>query len=420
MRSYILFDRDTWQEIFGTIRKHKLRTGLTALGVFWGIFMLIFVLGMGAGLKNGVFLEFGDRATNALYVWPSRTTMPYAGFQSGRSPRFTLDDITAIQTGLPAVEGIAPRLNLGNTTVSFGENNEQVPLRGEYEDMLQLEALQVMRGRYINAGDRLEKRKVVVLGDRTRELLFGEASGIGEYVRLNGIEFRVIGSFGPEQVKPWTEEDLEAVVIPLTTMHQTVGRSGRVDYFICSAAPDVRVSRLEKQVVALLKQRHQIAPDDPRGIGSNNVEEEFRSIQNLFGGITAFLWFVGIGTLLAGIVGVGNIMLIVVKERTREIGLRKALGATPGSIISLILIESIFITGTSGYLGLLAATLLIGGLDAVMISQGMQVDNFHHPEVNLQVGLGAIVLLILAGIIAGLIPAMQAARINPVYALKDE
>ncbi len=420
MRRLTLFDRDTWQEIFGTIRKHKLRTGLTALGVFWGIFMLIFVLGMGAGLKNGVYRQFGDRAKNVLFVYPNRTTMPYEGFRSGRVPRMTRADIDILKNNIDNIDGIAPRLSLNNRVARVSDKTEEVEIRGEYEDMIRLEALKVYEGRYINRADREQSRKVAVIGDRTRELLFGDRSGIGEYVMLDGMAFRVVGIFGPEQIKPWTESDLEAIVIPLTTMYRAFGTGERVDYFVCSAAPQVRVSEVEEKVIKLLKERHHIAPEDTRGIGSSNLEEEFQSIQNLFGGITAFLWFVGIGTLLAGIVGVSNIMLIVVKERTREIGLRKAMGATPQSIISMILIESIFITSISGYLGLLLSTLIVGGIDALLVSQGADFENFHHPEVDLEVGIGAVVLLVLAGTIAGLIPALQAARVNPVQALKDE
>lgn len=415
-----MFDQDKWQEILATIRKHKLRTALTALGVFWGIFMLIFVLGMGKGLENGVFRGFGQRAKNVMYVWPEPTTEPYQGFKPGRRPRLELDDILAIQQGVPQVEYIAPRYSLGGSPVVKGEVSQECEIRGELSDMIRIEALRLHEGRYINANDIAENRKVAVLGKRTREVLFGEAPCIGEYVRIRGVEFRVVGVFGPQQVKPWTESDLEAVVIPLTAMYRTFGTGERVDYFVCSAAPNVRVSEIEPLVKGLLKERHHVAPDDPRGIGGFNLEAEYQSIRTLFNGISAFLWFVGIGTLLAGIVGVSNIMLIVVKERTKEIGLRKALGATPRSIISMILTESVFITALSGYLGLIAGTFLIGGINYLMLANNFESDNFYNPQVNLQIGLGAIFILILAGVVAGLIPALQAARVNPVVALKDE
>jgi len=415
-----MFDRDSWQEILNTIQKHKLRTALTALGVFWGIFMLIFVLGMGTGLENGAFRNFGDRAKNILIVWPSRTTKPYQGLQPGRRPEFRLEDIRAIQQNIPEVEDIAPRLSMNSTPVYYKDIGDQYEIRGELPAMIKVEALQVHKGRYLNSRDIEENRKVAVVGKRTAEVLFGEEECIGQFIRISGVEFRVVGTFGPLQVKPWTESDLEAVVIPLTAMYRTFGTGERVDYFVCSAAPNVSVSKLEPKVQALLKRRHRVAPDDPRGIGGFNLEEEYQSVVNVFAGIKAFLWFVGIGTLLAGIVGVSNIMLITVKERTKEIGIRKALGATPGSIISMVLTESVLITSVSGYIGLIAGTFIIGAINYIMVANNIEVDNFYNPQVNLTVGLSAVALLITAGLIAGLIPARHAARVNPVVALKDE
>lgn len=415
-----MFDRDTWQEIFATIKKHKLRTGLTALGVFWGIFMLVFVVGMGQGLENGVFRDFGNQAKNIMYVSSRRTTIPYKGFQPGRYPVLNLQDIQAIKNSVDGVEYVAPRHSINNVTVGHGTNTEQREIRGEFGEMLKVEALKLYAGRYINQNDVENNRKVAVLGDRTRELLFGEEEAIGQYIQVRGVEFRIVGIFGPEQIKPWTESDLEAVVIPLTTMYKTLASREIVDYFICSAAPNIRVSQIEPIVKNFLKERHMVAPEDPRGVVSFNLEEEFLSVVNLFKGISFFLWFVGIGTLLAGIVGVSNIMLIIVKERTREIGVRKALGATPRSIISMILTESIFITSISGYFGLIVGTAIIGGVDYFMVANDIQTENFYNPEIQLAVGLGAVITLILAGTIAGFIPALQAARVNPVTALKDE
>ena len=369
-----MFDRDTWQEIFSTMKKHKMRTGLTALGVFWGIFMLVFVVGMGSGLKNGVFRSFGERAKNVMYVWTWRTSLPYKGFQPGRIPQLKLADIEAIMDNVPEVERIAPRLGLGTQPIVYQDRTDNYEVRGELWDMIKIEALKTYEGRYINQNDVEEKRKVAVIGKRVQDVLFGENGDcVGKYIRVRGTEFRVVGTFGPMQIKPWTESDMEAVVIPLTTMHQVFGTGERVDYFVCSAAANVSVAAMEPKVKGLLRERHNVAPDDPQGIGGFNLEEEFNQVKNLFLGITGFLWFVGIGTLLAGIVGVSNIMLIVVKERTKEIGIRKAMGATPRSIISMILTESVFITAFSGYLGLIAGTFVIGGLNYLMVSNGIRL-----------------------------------------------
>ncbi|HPG07777.1 MAG TPA: ABC transporter permease [Saprospiraceae bacterium] len=416
-----MFNRDTWQEIWMTIKQHKLRTFLTVLGVFWGVFMLIFMLGMGSGLENAVFRDFGNRATNIMYVWSSSTSLPYQGYQPGRFPRLNFDDLEAIKQQVKGVGFIAPRTRL-DAKVVHGETAETYEIRGELSQMIKVEALKVYHGRYISDLDNDESRKVAVLGTRTAEVLFGRNVGeaIGQYVTINGAEFLVVGIFGPRVIKPWTEDDQEAVVIPLTTMHRTFGMDGRVHYFAVSAQEGYRIAQIEPQVRSLLKARHHVAPNDPRGIGGFNLEAEFQQVRGLFDGISAFLWIVGIGTLLAGIVGVSNIMLIVVKERTKEIGIRKAIGATPASIISSILTESIFITAVSGYLGLLAGVLVIGGINLLMEQASVDSQMFYNPEVNLGIAIGAMILLTIAGTVAGLIPAMMAARVNPVVALKDE
>jgi putative ABC transport system permease protein len=309
---------------------------------------------------------------------------------------------------------------MNNVPVYRKEIGETREIRGELDNMIKVEALKLFSGRYINERDIEEARKVAVVGQRTAELLFGEEEPIGQYIRVQGVEFQVVGTFGPQQVKPWTESDMEAIVIPLTAMYRTFGTGERIDYFVCMAQPNVLVSQVEPQVKGLLKKRHHIHPEDPRGVGSFNLENEFLSITNLFGGIQAFLWFVGIGTLLAGIVGVGNIMLITVKERTKEIGVRKALGAPPSSIVRMVLAESVLITATSGYLGLIVGTFLIWGVSSLMRANDVVLDNFHNPEISLSVGVGAVILLTLSGVIAGAIPARHAARVNPVVALKDE
>ena len=395
----MLFDRDKWQEIFASMRKHKLRTALTALGVFWGIFMLIFILGMGAGLQNGATSNFDNRENNIMYVWASPTTKPYKGFQPGRRPRFKLDDVKALKVAIPEIKYIAPNYEISGP-ISYGEQTDNWEIRGEMPDKIEISSLSVLTGRYINQTDVDEARKVVVIGDRVREVLFEDADPIGRYVRIRGVSFQVIGTYGPRSMKPWNQDDLESVTIPLTAMYRSFGTGERVHSFACMPTDGVSISSIEDRVRSLLRERHNVAPDDPRGIGGFNLEEEFKKINNLFLGINSFLWFVGIGTLLAGIVGVGNIMLILVKERTKEIGIRKAMGATPNSIISMVLTESVFITAFSGYLGLLCGTLVIWGISAGMEAAGAEAQNFHNPEVNIGVGIAALIILIIAGLFA--------------------
>ncbi len=415
-----MFDKDKWQEIFGTIRKNKMRTALTALGVFWGVFMLIFLLGMGSGLEAGVFKNFGSQMRNKMYVWGERTNKPHKGFPAGRAIDITLDDLAAIKREIPEVDMLGPRRRMNATFVHYEDRSDNYDIRGEYPSMVEIEPLKVTEGRYLNQKDLDDRRKVAVIGTKVKELLFEDKSPIGKYVMIRGIGFKVVGVMAPIELKPWRISDTESIVVPLNTMCHAFGLEERIDYMAISSHMDTRVSVAEEKVVALLKTRHQIHPDDPNGIGHENVEEEIDQVVNLFIGIQSFLWFVGIGTLLAGIVGVSNIMLIIVKERTKEIGIRKALGATPGSIVSMILTESVFITAMAGYLGLLLGTLIIGGISYAMYSFEVDVDNFANPQVNLAAGVGALIMLVIAGTIAGLIPAMQAANINPVEALKDE
>ncbi len=415
-----IFDADKWQEIFATIRKNKLRSFLTALGVFWGIFMLVFLLGMGKGLENGVYKDFGSRAKNVMYIWSSRTTMPYKGFPAGRYARLKLDNIDVLRDKVEEIDLIAPRNEVGPFRVEYKGEGADYSVRGELTDMPIIEAFVIHEGRYINDGDIAQARKVATIGTTVKDVLFGDKNAIGEHITIKGIDFRVVGVFGPEQQKEWNRSDMESVVVPLSTLSRAFGTANRVDYMVVSAKPGVHVADMDPKIKRILKELNSIHPDDPQGIGGFNLEKEFQQIQGLFLGIKVFLWFVGIGTLLAGIIGVSNIMLIIVKERTKEIGIRKALGATPGSIISMILTESVFITALSGYLGIVLGTFMIWGIKTLLDMSGGETENFHNPEVNWYVGLAALIVLVVAGMVAGLIPALQASKVNPVVALKDE
>lgn len=416
-----MFDRDNWQEIFSTIRKNKLRTFLTALGVFWGIFMLVFILGMGNGLETGVYRNFGSGAKNIMYVWTYKTALPYKGLGPGRYILLNLDDMDDIEENIPGVESVSPRMFLGDRTITYKDQNASYECRGELPISQHIEGLVLDEGRYLNINDIKEKRKVAIIGRTVKKELFGDTTATGKHIRISGIDFQVVGVFATPDVKEWNLEQMEAISVPLTTTYTAFGiEDKRVGQFVVSAKEGVPVSVIEPKVRALLKERHKVDPEDRQAIRGFNLEQEFKSVQNLFLGIKLLLWFVGIGTLFAGIIGVSNIMMITVKERTKEIGIRKAMGATPGSIITMILTESVFITSIAGYLGLMAGTLLIVGLNYTMISLGIENQNFYDPKVNLTIAISALLFLIIAGTIAGLIPAFLAAKVNPVIALKDE
>ncbi len=415
-----MFDYDKWQEIFNTIKQNKLRTFLTAFGVFWGILMLLILMGAGTGLQNGVFALFGSHARNALYVWSQRTTMPYMGLPVGRVSRFTNDDIQAIKDELPnEIEYMSPRLFVPAGEIIHGDKNGGFDVRGDTPDLLNIDALRLVEGRYLNQRDLDERRKVAVIGKKVRTQLYEEDEEvIGSYLRIKGTEYLVIGVINSDRNdEDDADEDEKTIIIPLSTAQQITNRPNRIGWFVCTIDKKYSVAEAEDKILALLKKRHKVHPDDPRALGSDNIEQEVAEIMTLFKGIKFIVWFVGIGSLLFGIIGVGNIMLIIVKDRTKEIGIRKAMGATPRSIISLILLESVFITTIAGYLGLVQGIAIVY---AMKLAAGSDTNMFQNPEINLGVGIGATLILIIAGALTGLVPAIQAANINPVDALKDE
>ncbi len=415
-----MFDLDKWAEIYATVRKHKLRTALTAFGVFWGIFMLVVLLGAGKGLENGVTKDF-NIAKNAVFVWTQRTSIPYKGLKPGRFIQLTNDDARAIRQGVPEVDVIAPRNQLGGTfTVSRGTKSSSFPVQGEVPAFVHIENIPIRKGRFINEMDIEDRRKVAVVGERVVEVLFGETDPIGQYLNIKGSYFLIVGIFRPEGSGERVMDRAQTIYIPGTALQQTFNQLNKVNFFAFTPKPGVPASVVEEKVKALLSQRHNVDPADLKAFGSANVEKEFLNVQGLFTGIAAFSWLVSIGTILAGVIGVGNIMLIVVKERTKEIGIRKALGATPWSIISLIVLESIVITSFAGYFGLLGGTGLIAFISYMMDKFQVEAGLFSNPEVNLPIAVTAVLLLIFTGALAGLIPAAKAARINPVVALRDE
>ena len=415
-----MIDIDKWTEIYNTVKKHKLRTALTAFGVFWGIFMLVVLLGAGKGLENGIVSEF-NIAKNAVFIWTQRTSVPYMGLKAGRFIQMTNDDVAAIRANVPEVAVIAPSNQLrGDFSVNYGTKSAAFTVNGETPDLLHVKPLKIKSGRFLNDIDTKERRKVAIVGPRTLELLFKDENPIGKYISIKGSYFLVVGTFEPIGKGEDIVEDSKVIFIPNTALQQTFNQPNQVGFMALTPKPGVPAAVIEEKVKTLLMKRHNVAPEDLKAFGSANVEKEFQDVQGLFLGIAGFSWLVSIGTIFAGIIGVGNIMLIVVKERTKEIGVRKALGATPWSIISLIIQESIVITGLAGYIGLLGGTGLIATIEYFMKKYDVQAGFFGAPEVNLGIAVSATVLLVLTGALAGLIPATKAARVNPVVALRDE
>jgi putative ABC transport system permease protein len=416
-----MFDRDNWQEIYATIKKNKLRTFLTSLGVGWGIFMLVIMLGAGNGLRNGVMNDFKGTATNSFFMWTQKTTKPYKGMKPGRNFNFNNGDLIALSQ-LKELSVVSPQNQLGGwrggNSVVRGLKTGNFEVGGVFPNIAKISAIKLTSGRFLNENDIREKRKVCVIGSRVREELFKAGEDpLNQYIRINGVYFKVIGTTVPMSNGGEARQEAQRIVLPFSTFQNAFNYGDRVGWFAISSAPQVSASVAEKKVLAIIKERHKIAPDDGQAVGSWNMEEQFLKMNGLFAGIRMLVWFVGIGTLVAGIIGISNIMLIIVKERTREIGVKRALGATPFSVTSQIIMESVFLTSLAGYFGLVIGILL---LEAVNKAIGPEVPMFNNPTVDLQVALIALSVLVFCGALAGLIPARRAVSINPVDALRAE
>ena len=420
-----MFDWDTWSEIISAARKNPLRTFLTACGVFWGIFMLIVMLGMGAGFERGVASQMRGFAANSVYVWGQRTSVPYQGLQPGRYISYTNQDAEAIRTSVSGIKYFAPRVQLGGwrsgTNVVYRGRTGSFSVMGDYPEIQHIQLIRVVNGRFLNDLDVVDRRKVAVIGKAVFDDLFESgANAVGEYIRINGVYFLVVGVFRSLQSGNRGDRASSTIFTPITSFQAAFNVGDRLGWFAITAQKDVSASALEKSVREVLKQRHKVAPADEQAIGSFNADREFGKVRGLFRGIRLIVWFVGIVTLLAGVIGVSNIMLIVVNERTREIGVRKAVGATPLSIVRLILQEAVALTSLAGYLGVAAAVGLLELLSWALGGSQGGAEMLKNPTVDFSVALTATIILVVSGAIAGIIPAQRAARINPVRALRGE
>ena len=421
----MIIDTEKWQEIFKTLGQHKLRTTLTAFGVFWGIFMLTVLLGAGKGLENGVNDGF-PRVSNMVWVWvQGNTQLPYQGMPIGRQITFKPEDVEAIEKNVPSVGFIRGQNSVGiwsgtpPYTVHKNKNGTFY-VEGTHANMEKHNSLQILEGRGINEFDDREKRKSVIIGTRVRTQLFAESeSPIGADITINGISFKVVGVFkslasGNEQ------QEEEKIYIPNDTLRYAFNQVGWIGSFIIQPKPGLHARVVEEDVKKYLAEIKKVSPDDVGVFGSFNLQNEYEKIQGLFTGIAAFSWIVAIGTIMAGAIGVGNIMLIVVKERTREIGLRKALGATPASITGMIVQEAVFITTVAGYFGLVIGVLILEGIAKLLEAGGGKAGFFGKPEVDFATAFTALVVLVISGLLASLMPAAKAAGVNPIVALQDE
>ncbi|HEY7040759.1 MAG TPA: ABC transporter permease [Methylomirabilota bacterium] len=402
---------DHWRQVGMSLSRHRLRTGLTALGVFWGVFMLVLLMGVGKGLERGVFEIFRDDAFNSIWVHGGHTSIPYQGLVAGRAIRLSIDDVEAVGAALPAIADLTPRQR-SDRPVAYGRMSQAFEIMGIHPGYHVIERTILLEGRLINWRDVQEGRRVAVIGSRVVELLFADRPPLGERIEIAGVGYLVVGTF----TDTGGERELRRIYIPYPAYQRSLGPDRRLDAITFTIPEDTDPAALESRVRAVLSTRHRFDASDRGAISVWNNLEEYKKFRTVFTGVSIFVTLVGIGTLFAGLVGVGNIMLIAVRERTHEIGLRKAVGATSRTILVMILHEALLITTVAGYTGLVAG---VGAIELLRRS-GLRAEYFRDPEVDL-VGAGtALAVLIAGGVIAGLIPARQAARVDPAEALRHE
>lgn len=422
----MFFDRDKWQEIIHTLKQNKLRTGLTAFGVSWGIFMLVVMLGAGTGLQNAVYSGMGDFSTNSMFIWTQGTTIPYKGFPRNRRYKFELSDMEALKRGIPEIEIITPTVHGGGwrqtSTIIYKDQRGSFRVEGVMPAENLVDPVDMEYGRYLNEFDELNKRKVALLGYRVYEEIFEkDEDPVNKYVKLNGMFFQVIGVYKSKHSGGWGEEQNSNIFIPFATTTQIYNYPNTLDHFAIVGSATSDINKIEDEVKSILAQRHDIHPDDDAAFGYNNVGEQFKKLNGLFLGINGLIWFVGIFTLLAGIIGVSNIMLIIIKERTQEFGIKRAMGATPMKIITSVISESIFLTSLAGLMGMAIGIYIIELADRIIGTPepGANV-GILHPTVDFNIAVTALVILVLFGIIAGIIPAKRAVSIKPIEAIRAE
>ncbi len=405
---------DRWIEIISVIRRNKLRTFLTGFSVTWGIFMLIILLGSGHGLENGVHDQFKSSAVNTLWVWGGETSVAYKGYKPGRDISFRNEDYNDIKDNLLGVGELSGRAWVRQSTISYKSEYGDFNVQSIHPDYGIIEGVKIVEGRFINDIDIEKNRKVVSIGKEVKDALIKDEEALGKYVQVGGIPFKIVGIFTDDDGR---QDNNRAAYIPVSTAQKALIGSDRINTLaVTVASNDVADSKkMEDRIRKSFSERHIFDIEDRNALFIWNGVEEFKQFLDLFAAIRMFIWVIGIGTIVAGIVGVSNIMMISVKERTREIGIRKSLGATPWSIINMVMQEAVLITGIAGYIGLLMG---IGLLE--LISPHIQSEFFRNPEADFGVAISAVMVLIIAGSIAGYVPARRAAAIKPVEALKDE
>lgn len=420
----IIFDRDTWQEIFGSIQKNKVRTIITVIGVLWGIFIYIALSGSANGLDNGFEREFENIAMNSMFVWAQSTSIPYEGFKTGRNPQLKLKDAQTLRNNIPEIQFIAPRNVRGvfdgtsGSQIVRGSKSGTYNIYGDFPEYTKIATKKIYdKGRFINQSDIDNARKVCVIGERTQKELFEEdEEPVGKFVRIDDIYFQVIGVH--KYIQGGGFESDGDVFIPFATFKKLYNTGENVEWFTIAAYDDADVIQVEKDVKQTLKRIHRVSPKDERAFGSFNLGEVFNRIMGFARGMTFLSLIVGIATIIAGVIGIGNILLISVKERTKELGVRRALGATPSEVRMQIILESVFLTVIAGIFGIVLGAFVLAGINAG--TANLEDFPYTNPTVPISFVLGALAIMVTLGTLIGLIPAQRAVSIKPIDALREE
>ena len=408
-----LFDKDTWQELRESLTKNKLRTVITMIGVWWGILLLIGLLGSAKGIENKFSVQFGDYATNSVFIWGQTTSKAFKGFQQGRYPGLKLSQLEKIKNQVKGIKFLLPR-NARDAQVVRGVQYDNFGISGDFPLLDEIQKKNLIRGRFIDQLDINDSKKVAVISDDVYKQLFAvDENAIGEFIKINDISYKVVGVF--EQGDFDFGGDLH---IPFTTFQKVYNQGDNIGWITVTGEQGFDIRQIEKDVKLALKNLNYVHPDDNRAFGSFNLGELFDRFEGFLKGMQFLTWFVGIATLIAGVFAIGNILLITVKERTKEIGIRRAIGATPFEIKRQIILESIFLTIIAGIFGIISGGWILIAMD---YAYGSGPDSILiNASVSIFVVFIAVIILVLFGTLIGLIPANRATSIKPIDALREE
>ena len=412
------FDLDTYREILDTITRNKGRSFLTGFGVFWGIFMLVTLIGGGKGLKNLLSNNFQGFATNSAIIFPQNTTKAYHGFRKGRQWGMTYADLTRLKEQVPELDVVSPMLSNWSSIAYFKDKKSSCSFKGLLPNYRSIDAPQIYYGRYINQMDIVQGRKVCVIGKKIYKTLFpGGGDPSGQMIRVDSSYYRVVGvdyASGNMNINGRAEESIS---VPISLMQHTYNKGDSVDLICMTAKPGIRMKTIMPHIRQIIGRAHDVSPQDEKAITVINTEVMFSMVDSLFSGVNFLVWLVGIGTLLAGSIGVSNIMMVTVRERTTEIGIRRAIGATPKMILSQIITESILLTFVAGMSGIIFGIFILQLLQMANTTDGIVTAHF---QISFWTSIGALALLSILGVLSGLVPALRAMSIKPVDAMRDE